>query len=579
MRARTAIALLTALLLLHLGVAAAHVARKPEPVKTFHDHDTFLVQHALVLRGEKWGRSLPVAELVPVTWPGVGPADLWRAAIANSPTYTRSYRTATPITYLLTSALPWGAGVSVWTVRLGPVLLLWLMLGLVFDVGRRIGGRPASGLAAAALLGAFPAVHQGALVGVPALGNMLGVTLALWALVRSDGLARLGWAALAGAAVALSPRWGESVGDGLECLVAVIGSVAVVAVVPAARLLHRKTRLAGARGLAGLALGAAVADRLLDRWWLETHLERYVLEQAGVGGGGLSWRRVAGMLDLAADNLPAYREVLEYSLVGPLGLGVAGVGAVVAGLRLRPRWPVWMIAASVGSTLGALCLSAKGQDTYAVGLLPALALVGGVGLAAAPSWVGVSGVSLVGVAFLAQANVDTDALADLRCRPLVSRWLLADPYRCDRLGPTPAVYHWFREWRREPGWHDTARHRLGLWATEGPGREWVAGLPSGALVLLQRPPGPGGGADVLALLLQSERPDIHVHTVLGMGVDDLTARLVADHDDVHLITLVQEMSRPGGTPQLPLSALDSGEPVERTELLHRYSIRTAGASE
>ena len=138
----------------------------------------------------------------------------------------------------------------------------------------------------------------------------------------------------------------------------------------------------------------------------------------------------------------------------------------------------------------------------------------------------------------------------------MARYLAVDPFRCERgYNVQPAVYHWFQEWRREPNPQDLARTAIGRWIRDESGRRWLDGLPPGALVLLQRPPGPGGGADVLVLLAQSLRPDIYVHTVKGMAVDGLTSELLSRHDDVWVLTFVKDMTRGGGVPQRPIGGL------------------------
>lgn len=579
--ARVTAVALGVLLLGHLGITAGRIHRDPAPEKTFHDHDEFLVQHPMVFRGARHAASLPASETVPVDMPGVGAAELLDAAFANSPERTRSYRTATPLHYVLAAAPATALGIGLWTVRLGPMVLLWALLLVVYDLGRRTAGSRAAGLAAAVFLGGLPAVHQGAVVGIPALGNMLGVALALWALHRSDGLSRWGWAATAGVALALTPRWGESVGDGLECLVAVAGPSLLVALVPLGRLFVRGQRAAAARGVVGAGIAGGLAWALVDRWWLALHLERYVLAEAGVGGPSPSvLDRIGDASTVLAGTWQSYPLALTWSLAGPLAVGAAAAGALgwllTGGRRGHALW----LAASVLGGGVALSLSDKGQDTYAVSLLPALAVLAGAGLWRLPGparWLCPPAVAAVALAGLFQAHMELPALQEHACRPAVARWLAVDPGRCERgHADQPAVYHWFQGWRRLPNPQDQARSAIGRWIRDEGGRRWLDSLAPGALVLLQRPPGPGGGADVLVLLAQSLRPDVIVYTVKGMHTDGLTSALLATHDDVWVLTFVRDMTRGGGVPQDPIGGLEPLESVLRWRHVHVH--RRAGVA-
>ncbi len=566
---------LVVLLLAHLGVAAGRLHREPAPEKTFHDHDQSLVLHAMVFRGLRKAVDLPLAEVVPIDRPGVGARELFDSAFANSPERTRSYRTATPLHFVLAAIPATLLGIGFWTVRLGPIVLLWLLLLVVYDLGRRCADSRAAGLSGALLLGALPAVHQGVVVGVPALGNMLGVALGLWLLHRSDGLSRWGWSAAAGIALALTPRWGESVGDGLECLVAVIGPAILVGLVPLGRLFLRRQRGTAIRGLVGVGIAGGLGWSFMDRWWLTLHLERYVLAEAGVRGPSPSiWRRMANAMDVLSTTWPNYPEALTWSLAGPIAMGVAAAGTVgwlVLGRRRVQA--AWLLASVVGGGV-ALSLSDKGQDTYAVGLLPAMAVLGGAGLWRLPGparWLAVPGVGLAVAAGLFQSHMDHPAFEETRCRPDVATYIAVDPGRCDPSSASPpAVYHWFREWRREPTPQEHARYAIGRWIRDEEGRRWLDGIAPGSLVLLQRPQGPGGGADVLLLLLQSIRPDVYVHTVRGMQLDGLTKELLQSHDDAWVMTFVRNMLRSGGIPQDPMGSLEPLTATYRWRHVHIY---------
>lgn len=523
MRLRTALLLLVALLGLHGAVDAARVSRIPAQEKTFHDHDLALVRHPMVLTGRAWAPELPVAQLIPPSWPGLGPYDLFDKALRNSPDGWRSYRTFAPLHYLVSAAPAVVAGLSPHTVRLGPLAVLALLLLAAFDTGRLLARRPgdrgaAAGLLAALAVSAVPVGWLGVLVGVPTLGNLTGVALALWALVRSDGLRRPHLALLAGALVALSTRWGESVGDALACLAALSGPVAVSALLAVGRLAWRR-KAAELWGLVGLALFAGAAWALLDLPWLETHLRGYVLGEAGLTGAPAGEALTARL----ATNLPAYGRALLWSLVGPAGVAVCAVGAAGALSQAR-RQPLVLVAlASPASGLLALSLSTKGHDYYAAPALAGLLVVGGAGLWMLPKvgrLLAGFGAAWLAASWLVSAHLDTAALASVGCDRGVRTWLAGDPSRCDpRGGKEESVYPWFRQWRRVPGREVVGRRELGQWVVSGDGRPWLDGLPAGALVLLQVPPGPGGGADVVHLLGQSLRPDVLFFRVEG-GMSD-----------------------------------------------------------
>ena len=577
MATRTALLMLLALLGVHLAVDAAWVARIPAPEKTFHDHDLALVRHPMVLTGAGWAPELPVAELVPASWPGLGPYDLFEGALGNSPDGWRSYRTLTPLHYLVSAVPAVVAGVTPWTVRLGPLAVLALLLWAAFDTGRLLARRPGdpgggAGLVAAAAVSLVPVGWLGVLVGVPTLGNLTGVALATWALVRSDGLRRLPFAVLAGVLVALSTRWGESVGDALACLAALAGPVVVSVGLAVGRALLRRQ----AWGLVGVALGGGVAASLLDLPWIENHLQGYILGEADLSA-------LPGSADLQArvlGNLHAYLRALGWSLLGPAGLAVVAVGGVGAMTQLRRQPLVLVLLASPVGGLLALSLSAKGHDYYAAPVVPALLVLGGAGLWMAPvvgRGLAAAGAAWLAASWLVTAHLDTAALSSWGCHKQVRTWLAGDPTRCDpRGGLEEDIYPWFREWRRQPGREVRGRRALGDWMMAGDGRGWLDGLPAGAVVLLQVPPGPGGGADVAHLLGQSLRPDVLFHRVEGGMSDPRSVALLtwarAQSRPVSLLTFAPRMHTRADAVERPTGWYGPSDEVLRAERVGIYAL-------
>lgn len=577
MRKRTAAALLGLLFATHLGVSAGRVSRVPAQEKTFHDHDLSLVRHAMLVRGEAWAPELPVAELVPPSWPGLGAYDLLTLVPSNGADGAKSYRTLAPLHYLV-SAVPASIfGVSLWTVRLGPLAVLVLLLLAAFDAARVLAqredesGLPA-GLTAAVLCSAVPVGWLGVLVGVPTLGNLTGVALALWALVRSEGFARWWASALAGVLVVAASRWGESVGDALACLAALAGPLVVTTLLGLAR--GPWTRRC--RAVVGTLLCASLVGLLLDWNWLQTHLQLYVLDEAqlstSVDTGALAVR--------LQDNAVAYARALGWSLLGPAGAACVAVGGLAALASARRSPGVLVALASPVSGLLALSLSAKGHDYYAAPVVFGLVLASAVGLHAVPK----AGRLLAGLgavwvcaSWWTTASLDAPALEAFQCKRGVRTWLAGDPTRCDpRGGKEEDVYPWFREWRRKPAREVLGRRRIGDWLWSGEGADWVAGLPGGALVLLQVPPGPGGGADVFHLLVQSQRPDVLVHRVEGGMQDARSAELLswanAEDRSVTVATFMKRMHTRTERVERPQRWFSTPEPGPSMDLVSLWTV-------
>ena len=510
MRGRVALALLLVLLLGHVLVSVGWVSRIPAPESTFHNHDLALVYHPKIFRGENWAPMLPVAELTPPSWPGYGPYDLFSGILTNGERGFRSYRVFTPIHYVVSSLPAVVAGVSLMTVRIGPAVVLCLLALAAFDIGRlltrthRSSGH-AAGLLSAIAVTCVPVGWMGVVIGLPTLGNMTGVTLAIWAMVRSDGLRRIGWAAVAGLLVALASRWGESAGDGLLSMATLAGPVTLSLLLALARLLTRRE----VRGLLGAAVAVWIAYTLLELEWFQWHLERYVLDEARLSSSS----DIPALLERAASNLHAYQRALTWSLIGLSGTVISATGSLLLLRRVRQQPLILVVIAAPLSGLLALAISAKGHDYYAAPVVPALMIAGASGVTLLPGRLRVfSGAAAVWLlsSWLVSAHLDTKALAPVRCTNVVTWGLAGDPTRCLGLlqGREEKVYPWFRIWRKLPDRQVKRRRDIGLWLTRGGGRSWLDGLGPDTLVLLQAPQGANGGFDVVHMIGQSERPDL-----------------------------------------------------------------------
>ena len=308
-------------------MGAGHVWRAPAPVKTFHDYDEIIVKYPFVMRGEQWSYGLPVFEVVPQTWSGIGPAEVYEAMVHNPYENLRSYGSSAPISFVASSILPAVFGPSLWTLRLGAWLRFVIAILCIADIGRRIHSRSV-GVYGAILFSVLPVCYQGMRIGIPALGNMTGVCLALWALVASDDGRRWFWAAIAGALIALSARWGESVGDALTCLAALAGPVAAASLLALTKLHRRK----GWRIPIGLGLAGTAGYTLLDRQWIQDHTEKYVMAEAGFEDGLPS--NIQASDDLSASSL-RYWEALSESLMQDHQATVCLLGLVIAVFALK----------------------------------------------------------------------------------------------------------------------------------------------------------------------------------------------------------------------------------------------------
>lgn len=543
-------------------MAVARIDRQAAPVITFHDHDLALYQNAMVLSGARSADGLPVAELEPLGVGSVDAQDMLSAVLANSPNHTQSYKNTVSLHHFLSALWAVLVGVSPWSIRQGTVLVGVLLGVALAGAGRAVAGHRSAAVMAAVLGLSLPAFHTGMVVGVPILGNALGVALPLWLLLRCDGGARWLWAMAAGAAVAIAPRFGESAGDGIAVLLGLVGPVGLTAGLMMGRLFVVGQRLRGLLGLAGLSGGVWVASLLLDRWWLRVHLEEYVLGEADVSAG-------VGQVDAQAF---AYADALVWSLAGPVVCAVMALGMVVAVSRSRQSlawlWP----ASSAAGVVSALILSTKAQDLYFVPALPGLVIWAVAGLRHAPlRWLWVVLVGGIGVA---QVHQDLPAFAQLRCNPAVSFLVTADARVCGTWPQTPPMFQWVTSWREKPYFRLVQREEMAHWAREGAGADWLTGLPTGALVVLQRPPGFGGEADVLQMIWQASRLDVDVRMYRGPMVNAALREALQEHSGrTWVVTLRSEMVEGRDfSPQSLDVRLGPGELLDDQPLWRIYSL-------
>ncbi|HEU5152176.1 MAG TPA: DUF2298 domain-containing protein [Iamia sp.] len=306
-----------------------------------------------------------------------------------------------------------------------------LTIVVVGLAGRRLGGRWV-GLGAAALfaLSVLAIQHAHFFGSEPVLG--LASALTIWATLALDRGDRVGPAVatglLAGAAA------------GATVAVKLSGSgVALVPLLAGVALLVARRRPADVARLAAVAVGAAVAFRVLCP---------AAFEGLGILPTGPFWADVERSREVAAMDLPpalqwagripvldAGRHLVWFT-VGPGAAAAAGAGAVAL-LRRRRALGWWPVLVAVGGWALPAALVLRGQVTtgrYFVPMLPALCACGGYGLAAGVRWararpgpvgrLATAGVALVlattglwGVAFVAGVH------GDEHTRIRASRWI------------------------------------------------------------------------------------------------------------------------------------------------------------
>ena len=484
-------------------MGAGHVWRAPAPVKTFHDYDEIIVKYPFVMRGEQWSYGLPVFELVPNTWSGIGPAEVYDAMHHNPYENLRSYKTTAPISFVASSIIPALLGPSLWTIRLGAWLQLVIAICCIADVGRRVHSRSV-GVYAAVLFSVLPVCYQGMRIGIPALGNMTGVCLALWALIRAEDGKNWAWSILAGALIALSTRWGESVGDALTCLAALTGPVLAATLLSFGRTTSRKNW----KNPIGIGLAGATGYAILDQQWIRDHTEKYVMAEAGFEDGFPA--SVQPSDDLSALST-RYWEAISESLMQDHQaiLCLLGFVPLLWSVRKFPKWSI-IVASPIGAWF-ILNSAAKAQDFYAAPMVPALTLLGGLAIHAfsPKKWVAAAGLGWMSLGCILYTHTDIPSVRQLACTSPTFALATRDEAYCTGDLPHRAVFQWFRQWRLPPGAQEIRRRNMANWLLKGPGRQVIEDLPENSMIMLSAPPGDDG--DVLAVLIPTIRPDILVH--------------------------------------------------------------------
>ncbi len=386
-------------------------------------------------------------------------------------------------------------------VWLAPQLFLALLLMAVYGIGRRCHSSWV-GLAAAAVASGYPAVFGFARTHNDGVPLAAGAFLAIWMLMESQGLTRLGYALLAGLALGAIQNLGENAS----------GSVITYAVVAGPALLQLGTGLRQALRTPRrswrlpLGLGLVVAPPLLAFRW--ARLDAISAYLATGSGHNLAWP--AGMptdeATIRLTHATAYLWQMAGDLVRPplLAWGALGLLLIlIPATRSRFRWTVLL---SFLVPLVIVTLIPRKSSWYLTPALPGLALISVVGLQALPGrWLRGAAMALVGLTgliCLLVLSLGPDALRF----GLLGEQILAE--RNGRMGqdinlPPP---HWEGEKQRRLG--QTAREvgdRLDALLPPEGRRRWIA---------LVQPTGHAGWE--MAYHLELRRPDLRVMPVLRL---------------------------------------------------------------
>jgi len=219
-----------------------------------------------------------------------------------------------------------------------------------------------------------------------------------------------------------------------------------------------------------------------------------------------------------------------------VGLGLVGL------YWIRPRWKSAMLLSSALGSWLVLSLSAKGNDYYAAPMVPALALIAGLGIASIPRvgrWIGGLSLAWLAAGWLLHTHKDLPSIEKLACTAPVTGLVAGDPQMCIPDWDTPHLYPWFREWRRPANMNQHIRQRFGSWLAQGRGGQILDTLPAGSLVLLVEPNRRAG--DVAELLVQATRPDLIVHKTgePAPRKDSLALSLIEDHAQIYALSFPQ----------------------------------------
>ena len=503
--ARRATGAVLAVLVLQAVLLGARGYRDPSPIRTFHRFDVTLAQTVKVMRGEAWAMDLPVQQLVPNTWYGQGPPQMWSAVPGNTEDGQKLYKKQQPLYFLLAGALPALLGLAPATLRLGPWMLLGAMAGLMGWTARRLAG-PRALLAAALLILLVPAGWQTAMMSLPGLGLMLGASLVMAGVVASDWLRKPAGAVATGLAVAITAWMGESAGDAVQGLAVVVPVVVTGGMVGVGRRGTVGLRL---RALMGIAIALGVAWACVDVAWLQKHTRGYLLSEATGGGRPpdlLTFLSTAPV-GLLQNLVYGYGETLAWSLLAPVGAVVVGVG-LAAGIWSQRRVEVLWALSGPLALLILLSMPEKASDYYALAAVPGLVLAAGLGLTALGrvglALVGVGGTGLL-VMMCTVIHLDTPPVKAAICTPEGSVWLLQDSLACAGTKPERQIRPTLRIARGLPGSPETRRMAVSQWLL-GYQMEsiWDRMAPGSVIWVVGGPRSPTDAALVVALTQRSD---------------------------------------------------------------------------
>ena len=541
----------------HIWVNHNRWQRFPAIDETFHSDTKSLAKHAIMLT-EDVSADHFVVQLQPSNQ---GEIDRWQllkmATKSPEPNMDidgkpignvrfNSYRNSPPLWYLATSIPAVLFGVSQNSVLLSPLLILSLIAGLLISIGRDIDERGWGATFAAVLMTMIPIGWQGARIGSPILGNVLAVTLVLWALIKSDALRKPWWTLLAGVLVGYQTRWGESVGDGLLVSAAVVGPLLCCLGIALHRIWTRRRwmQLSWIAGAIGLVIW-------LTPWaWLLEHTNRYVLSEA-----------TGGQQSMEFTSIMRYPKVLTWSLLGAPAMAMVLVG-VVGAIWLRSRWKMLLLLSSFAGLFTAITLSSKGNDYYAASAIPSIVLIGGLGTAAIPivgRWLGVMLLAWISTGWWMLSQIDAKTVSNYACKEHISTWVIGDPYLCSSLlrREHPGwfrsdVYQWFRVWRQPLDQTKEFKARFSRWLLKQQGHQALSKLPSGALVLLltdKKHP----YAESAELFIITQRPDLFVHQTGSRKPNpgSLTQLLINNATEIAVLSFQEDPYQFGSPSPLP----------------------------
>ena len=512
-RLRRALAVLLAIVAFQAVNVSVRAHRVPFPYHTFHEFDTTLARTVKVMRGEAWARSLPITELVPNTWYGFGPPQMWAVVPGNNGD-ARWYKKQQPLFFLLAGGVPAATGLGPASLRMGPFLLLWVLAALAAWTAHRLAGVRAM-LAAGVLVLLVPGGWQSAVMSMPGLGMMAGAGLVMAAVMASDRLRNPVGAALVGVAGAAASWMGESAGDAVQAL-AVVGPTIVVGGLWG--VVARGSIRARVQALLGTALSLWVLRACIDLPWILKHTRGYILTEASGGQQAPDfWSFLSTVPAALGANLwYGYGETLAGSLLAPAGAVLVGLG-IVAGLVSRHRLAVlWALSGSTALLL-ILSMPDKAHDYYALAALPGLLVAAAVGLASLRKLgtvlVAVGGLSLT-LVMGTVVHLDLPTVRVTVCAPLAGTVLLQDSMACGASRPQPKIRPSFRIAREVPG--STEEHRLAVSRS-------LASAPIQS-VLDQVPPdgmiwvlgGSRAPIDLAEVVLLTHRSDVLVQGVAGI---------------------------------------------------------------